>query len=128
MPGGEDGPINGIRHRFAPPNAPAQWRWQWVFPQERRWANRQSGAQGRHHLDESIIQRAVKQAVARAGLTKRATCHTFRHSFATGLLEDGYDIRTVQELLGHKDVKTTMIYTDVLNRGGKGVKSPADAL
>ncbi len=82
----------------------------------------------RHHLHESVIQRAVKDAVRRAGVTKRASCHTFRHSFATHLLEDGYDIRTVQELLGHKDVKTTMVYTHVLNRGGKGVRSPIDSL
>jgi site-specific recombinase XerD len=81
-----------------------------------------------HHLHESAIQRAVKQAVRVSGLVKNATCHTFRHSFATHLLEDGYDIRTIQELLGHKDVKTTMIYTHVLNRGGKGVRSPVDAL
>ncbi len=82
----------------------------------------------RHHLHESVIQRAVKEAVRRAGLTKPASCHSFRHSFATHLLEDGYDIRTVQELLGHKDVKTTMIYTHVLNRGGKAVRSPMDGL
>ena len=82
--------------------------------------------EGRHHLDETIIQKAVKKAASRAGLTKRATCHTFRHSFATHLLEDGYDIRTVQELLGHKDVRTTMIYTRVLNRGPSGVVSPLD--
>ena len=110
------------------PNAPAEWRWQWVFPQEHRWTNHQTGQQGRHHVHESIVQKAVAQAVREAGLTKRATCHTFRHSFATHLLADGYDIRTVQELLGHKDVKTTMIYTHVLNRGGKGVRSPADTL
>ena len=82
----------------------------------------------RHHLHESVLQRAVKQAVADAGVAKRVSCHTFRHSFATHLLEDGYDIRTVQELLGHRDVNTTMIYTHVLNRGGRGVRSPIDRL
>ena len=90
--------------------------------------NTQTGAQGRHHTDESIIQRAVKFAAHQAGIVKHATCHTLRHSFATHLLEEGYDIRTIQELLGHKDVKTTMIYTHVLNRGGKGVRSPVDSL
>jgi len=108
------------------PNAPAEWRWPWVFPQENRWTNPQTGEQGRHHVHESILQKAVAGAVKKTGLAKRATCHTFRHSFATHLLESGYDIRTIQELLGHKDVKTTMIYTHVLHRGGKGVKSPLD--
>lgn len=107
-------------------NAATDWRWQWAFPQASRWVNRATGKQGRYHVDQSIIQRAVKEAVSRAGLTKRATCHTFRHSFATHLLEGGSDIRTVQELLGHKDVKTTMIYTHVLNRGPAGVLSPLD--
>lgn len=110
------------------PNASADWRWQWVFPQEKRWKNTKSGEEGRHHIDESLVQKAVRDAVAKAGLTKRATCHTFRHSFATHLLEDGYDIRTVQELMGHKDVKTTMIYTHVLNLGPAGVRSPVDML
>jgi len=110
------------------PNAPTDWRWQWVFPQKNRWKNSKTGKEGRHHTDASLLQKAVKDAVARAGLTKRATCHTLRHSFATYLPESGYDIRTVQELLGHKDVKTTMVYTHVLNRGPAGVRSPVDVL
>jgi integron integrase len=97
------------------PNASREWRWQWVFPQEHRWTNPKTGERGRHHVDESILQKVFKQAVEKAGLTKRATCHTLRHSFATHLIEMGYDIRTVQELLGHKDVRTTMVYTHVLN-------------
>ncbi len=108
--------------------ASIDWRWQWVFPQATRWKNVRNGEQGRHHVHETLIQRAVKEAVSGAGVTKRVGCHTFRHSFATHLLESGYDIRTIQELLGHKDVRTTMIYTHVLNRGGHGVRSPLDVL
>lgn len=93
------------------PNANREWRWQYVFPQENRWRNPKTGQQGCHHMDESLVQRAVATAVREAGLTKRVTCHTFRHSFATHSLANGYDIRTVQELLGHSDVRTTMIYT-----------------
>ena len=108
------------------PNASTHLAWQWLFPAAREYVERETGRVRRHHVDPSVLQRAVSLAAAEAGVTQRVTCHTFRHSFATHLLEAGYDIRTVQELLGHRDVSTTMIYTHVLNKGGLGVRSPLD--
>lgn len=108
------------------PHADRSWSWQFIFPSINRSRDPRSGIVRRHHLHESTVQKSLKLAVRMARITKRVGCHTLRHSFATHLLEGGYDIRTVQELLGHKDVKTTMIYTHVLNRGGRGVRSPLD--
>ena len=114
---------DAIARKF--PSAAHEWLWQWVFPATRRWRDK-GGREGRHHLHETVVQRAVTDAARVAGIDKRVTCHSFRHSFATHLLERGHDIRTVQELLGHRDVATTMIYTHVLRHGARGVRSPLD--
>jgi integrase len=108
------------------PQADREWAWQYVFPAARRGVDPRDGQVRRHHLHETVIQRAVREAARQAGLTKPVTPHTFRHAFATHLLEDGHDLRTVQELLGHANVETTMVYSHVLNRGGRGVRSPLD--
>lgn len=122
--GGEVAMPDALGRKY--PAAGSEWGWQWVFPARRRYVETGTGKVRRHHLDPSVMQRAIKLAVRADGMVRRVSCHTFRHSFATHLLERGYDIRTVQELLGHSDVRTTMIYTHVLNRGALGVRSPVD--
>jgi integron integrase len=118
---------NALERKYI--NAAREFGWQYLFPASRLTADPRSGIERRHHLDESAVQRAVKEAVREVGMAKQAGCHTLRHSFATHLLEDGHDIRTIQELLGHADVRTTMIYTHVLQRaGGRGVRSPLDVI
>lgn len=115
---------NALARKY--PQAAKDWVWQYLFPSGRLSIDPRSKKQRRHHLDESSLQKMIKRAARRVGITKRVSSHTLRHSFATHMLENGYDIRTVQELLGHADVSTTMIYTHVLNKGGHGVRSPLD--
>ena len=110
------------------PSGSKKLKWQRLFPQKNRWKNELTGQEGRWHVDESLMQRAVKNAILEAGINKNASCHTFSHSFATHLIESGYNIRTIQELLGHSDVSTTMIYTHFLNRESGGVVSPLDRM
>jgi integron integrase len=117
---------NALGRKF--PRAGQEWPWQWVFPASRHYNDRETGQRRRHHYHETSLQRVVKQAAYKAGITKRVSCHIFRHSFATHMLEDGTDIRTLQELLGHSSVTTTQIYTHVLKRGAHGVRSPLDRL
>lgn len=117
---------NALKKKY--PNADREWAWQFVFPASKRYRDPKNGLEVRHHLQKSALQRAVKASIRASEIAKHGSCHTFRHSFTTHLIEDGYDIRTVQDLLGHKDVRTTMIYTHGLNRGGKAVKSPLDQL